>query len=120
MKRRPCIMVVEDNQQMMRMLNRTLQLEGYGVAMVADGSSALTMLEERRPDLVILDILMPDLDGFEVLELIRRRCSVPVITLTARSKEISLGKHRSTDSDDYVRMPFHTRELVACVEAKLQ
>lgn len=78
------------------------------------------MLEERRPDLVILDIMMPELDGFQVLELIRQRSNVPIIMITARWEITSLQKALVAGADDYVSMPFQTRELVPRVKAKLR
>ena len=120
MKNHPNIMVVDDNQEMLRMLKRTLELEGYGVAIAADGSSALALLEEWKPDLVILDIVMPGLDGFQVLDLIRQRSNIPVIMLTARREVTTLRDALVLGADDYVRKPFSTRELVARVQAKLR
>ena len=120
MKRRPYIMVVDDDQGMRGMLNRNLQLEGYGVVMATDGSSALTMLEKHRPDLVILDTMMPQLDGFQALNLVRQCSNVPIIMLTARSEVEPLRKHRSTNTDDYVQIPFTIPELLAHVKAKLR
>ena len=120
MKKRPYIMVVDDDREMMSMLKRILKLEGYDVTTAVDGSSALALPGEHRLDLVILDSMMPELNGFQVLELIRQRCSVPVITLTARCKVNPSRKDRVAGADDYVRMPFHTRELVAHVEARLR
>ena len=113
-------MVVDDDQDMLRMLNRTLELEGYGVVIAADGSSALALLEDCRPDLVILDIMMPGRDGFQVLDVIRQRSNVPVIMLTARCEVTSLQKALVLGADDYVRKPFRTRELVARIRAKLR
>jgi len=120
MKEHPYVMVVDDDQEMVRMLNRTLELEGYSVAIATDGSSALSLLEAHRLDLVILDIMMPELDGFQVLELIRQRCSVPVIVLTARSEVNPLRRALVAGAGDYVSMPFQTRELVDRVKAKLR
>jgi len=120
MKNHPNIMVVDDNQEMLRMLKRTLELEGYDVATAADGSSALALLEEWKPDLVILDIMMPGLDGFQVLDLIRQRSNIPVIMLTARREVTTLRDALALGADDYVRKPFATRELVARVRAKLR
>jgi len=113
-------MVVDDGQEMLRVLKRTFELEGYSVGIATDGSSALALLGERSPDLVILDIMMPGLDGFEVLDLIRQRSNVPVIMLTARCEVTSLQKALVAGADDYVRKPFRTRELVARVRAKLR
>ncbi len=120
MKKRPCIMVVDDEQAVLRLLSRTLEPEGYGVVVAADGRSALELLEEHYPDLVILDIMMPGLDGFQVLNLIRQRSNVPVIMLTARCEVTALRDALSLGADDYVRKPFRTQELLARIRAKLR
>ena len=101
------------------MLKRTLELEGYAVATAADGESALTLLEEQEPHLIVLDIIMPELDGFQVLDLIRQRCNIPVIMLTAKSEATTVCEALALGADDYVRKPFCTRILVARVRAKL-
>jgi DNA-binding response OmpR family regulator len=120
MKNRPYIMVVDDNQVMLQMLKRILELEGYGVAIVADGNSALALLQKCKPDLVILDIMLPGLDGYQVLSLIRQHSDVPVIMLTVRCEVASLHKALALGADDYVRKPFRTRELMARIQAKLR
>jgi len=120
MKRHQLILVVDDDQEVLRMLNRILDLEGFGVALAANGRTALTLLEEREPDLVILDIMMPEMDGFQVLNLIRRQCNIPVIMLTARCEVTTLRDALVLGADDYVRKPFRTRELVGRVRAKLR
>ena len=78
MKRTERILVVDDDTEVLSILNRILELEGYDVVTTTNGSSAVTLLEKRKPDLVILDIMLPQFDGFEVLRLIRQRSSVPV------------------------------------------
>lgn len=120
MKKYPYIMVVDDEQAILRMLSRTLEPEGYGVILADNGSSALALLEECRLDLVILDIMMPGLDGFQVLDLIRQRSNIPVIMLTARGEVTTLRDALSLGADDYVRKPFGTRELLARIRAKLR
>jgi len=120
MKKRPYIMAVDDEQTILRLLNRTLEPEGYGVIVADNGRSALNLLEERTPDLVILDIMMPGLDGFQVLDLIRERSNVPVIMLTARGEVTTLRDALVLGADDYVRKPFHTQELLARIRAKLR
>jgi len=95
-------------------------VEGYDVITASDGSSALELLEEYKPELVILDIMMPGLDGFQVLDLIRKRSNVPVIMVTARGEVTSLRDALVLGADDYVRKPFSVRELVARVRAKLR
>ena len=120
MKKRPYIMVVDDDREMLKMLNRTLELEGYDVATTTDGSSALALLDKRSPDLVILDIMMPDLDGFQVLKLIRQRSSIPVIMLTAHCEAASWQRALLLGADDWVKKPFRPRELAARIRAKVR
>ena len=120
MKKHPCIMVVDDEQAILRLLSRTLEPEGYGVVVADNGRSALELLEDCRPDLVILDIMMPGLDGFQVLDLIRQRSNVPVIMLTARCEVTTLRDALSLGADDYVRKPFRKGELLARIRAKLR
>lgn len=120
MKKRPFIVVADDDQQMLRLLSRILELEGFDVAVVTDGRSALQLLEERRPDLLILDIIMPGLSGFEVLDLVRQRWNIPVIMLTVITDVDSLRQALAAGADDYVTKPFSPRELVARIRAKLR
>ena len=121
MKKRPYIMVVDDEQAILRLLKRTLEPEGYGVILADSGSSALDLLEDSRPDLVILDIMMPGgLDGFQVLDLIRQRSNVPIIMLTARCEVTTLRDALSLGADDYVKKPFGRGELLARIRAKLR
>jgi DNA-binding response OmpR family regulator len=114
------IMLVDDDQEMLKLLNRTLELEGFDTIVVADGNSALTLLEEIDPDLVILDIMMPGLDGFKTLDLIREHSNVPVIMLTAHHGVESLQRALLLGADDYIRKPFSTRSLIARIQAKLR
>ena len=120
MKKQELILVVDDDREMLTILNRTLELEGYDVALADDGRTALTILEEQEPDLVLLDIVMPELDGFKVLGLIRQRHTMPVIMLTGRCEVTSLRDALVLGADDYVKKPFSTRELLARVRAKLR
>ena len=119
-KRRMLILVVDDDIEILEMLRRTLELEGFDVATAADGRSALTILEDSGPDLVILDIIMPEIDGFQVLEITRQRSNVPVIMLTGKCEVDSLRDALALGADDYVKKPFRPRELLARVRAKLR
>ena len=120
MNKHPLIMAVDDEQRVLKLLSRTLEQEGYGVIVADNGRSALDLLEEQKPDLVILDIMMPGLDGFQVLNLIRQYSNIPVIMLSAR-REVSTERDALIlGADDYVWKPFHTRELVARIRAKLR
>ena len=114
------IMVVDDDQDMLKLLNRALELEGFDTIVVTDGNSALTLLEKISPDLVILDIMMPGLDGFQTLDLIREHSDVPVIMLTAMSDVTTLQRALVLGADDYIRKPFSTRSLIARIRAKLR
>ena len=120
MEKRPHIMVVDDDHNMLEMVSRVLELEGYDVTIAADGTSALALLEERSPDLVLLDIWMPDMDGPQVLSFIRQRSGVPVIMLTAKVEVTSLREALTLGADDYVKKPFSARVLVARIKAKLR
>jgi len=120
MKKYPYIMVVDDEQAILSLLSRTLEPEGYGVVIADNGSAALELLEEHTPDLIILDIMMPGLDGFQVLGLIRQRFSVPVIMLTAKREVNTARDALNLGADDYVRKPFGRGELLARIRAKLR
>ncbi|MFC1949465.1 response regulator transcription factor [Chloroflexota bacterium] len=120
MRKRPCIMTVDDDQGVLRLLKRVLEPEGYDVIVADNGTVGLELFEENMPDLVILDIMMPGLDGFQVLGLIRERISVPVIMLSAKREVDTVRDALVLGADDYVRKPFHTQELLARVKAKLR
>lgn len=119
-KRRMLVLVVDDDIEILEMLSRTLELEGFDVATAADGRSALTILEDSGPDLVILDIIMPEIDGFQVLDITRRHSNVPIIMLTGKCDVDSLRDALELGADDYVKKPFRPRELLARVRAKLR
>jgi len=120
MERKQRLLVVDDDQEVLRMVNRLFELEGYDVITAADGKSAMALLEEHEPDLIVLDIMMPELNGFQVLDLVRQSSDVPIIMLTARSEVTTLHNALALGADDYVKKPFHTRELLARVRAKLR
>jgi len=120
MEKRPLILAVDDDELILKLLRINLALEGYHVATACNGVSALELLEEYEPELVILDIMMPGLDGFQVLDLIRQRCNVPVIMLTAKCEETTLRDALVLGADDYVTKPFSILELAARIRAKLR
>jgi two-component system response regulator MprA len=120
MDSRQRIMVVDDDREMLKLLNRMLELEGFDTVVVADGDSALNLLEQTKPDLVILDIMMPGCDGFQTLDHIREHSDVPIIMLTARNEIEMLNRALLLGADDYVRKPFSTRALVARINAKIR
>ena len=114
------IMVVDDDQDMLRLLNRTLELEGFETVVVADGDSALGLLEKLEPDMVILDTMMSGLDTYHILDLIREQSDVPIILLSTEYEVESLRKALSHGADDFIRKPFGTRPFVARIRAKLR
>ena len=120
MKKRPLIMAVDDEETILKLLRVNLTVDGYDVITAPDGSSALTMLEEHKPDLILLDIMMPGLDGFQVLDLMRQRSNVPVIMLTARCEKETVRDTLGLGADDYVTKPFRILELTARIRAKLR
>ncbi len=113
-------MVVDDEKEIRNFLTHALEREGYRVVVSPDGRTALAMMQEHQPDLVILDIMMPDLDGFQVLDIIRQCSNVPVIMLTGRVETTALHAALGLGADDFVRKPFHMRELLARIKAKLR
>ncbi len=113
-------MVVDDDQTVRTLLDRILKPEGYEVLLACDGDSALNLMELHSPDLVILDITMPGLDGFQTLRLLRERSNIPVIMLTGNDETTSVRDALILGADDYVRKPFHTFELLARIRAKLR
>ncbi len=120
MMKRLCIMVVDDEPAIRILLKRCLEPEDYDVITAFDGDSALAAMRKCQPDLVVLDILMPGLDGFEVLEFIRQRFDIPIIMLSGKQEVTTVRDALISGADDYLRKPFHTRELVARIRAKLR
>lgn len=114
------ILVVDDEEWVRELVGRYLEAAGFDVVMAADGSKALTQFHSHCPDLVILDWMLPSLDGLEVAMRIRKESSVPIIMLTARTEEGDRIKGLEFGADDYVVKPFSTRELEARVRAVLR
>jgi DNA-binding response OmpR family regulator len=114
------ILLVEDELEMARVVRRELQANGYRVVHAADGVAALDLNDREDPDLVILDWMLPTLDGLEVLRRIRQRSTVPILMLTARGEEVDRVIGLEVGADDYLPKPFGMRELVARVRALLR
>jgi len=119
-KQQQLILVVDDDQEILRVLNRSLETEGYDVVLATDGRSALALLEEHVPDLVLLDVVMPGIDGLQVLAHIRERSEVPVIMLSVMREVTSLRDAIALGADDYMRKPVRISELLARIKAKLR
>ncbi|HLF25584.1 MAG TPA: response regulator transcription factor [Anaerolineae bacterium] len=114
------ILVVDDEQSILNLATAYLQKEGYEMHTAMDGPSALKAVRAFKPDLVVLDIMLPGMDGLEVLSHLRRESDVYVILLTARSEEADKVIGLSVGADDYLTKPFSPRELVARVKAALR
>lgn len=114
------ILIVEDERNLSNLIRRNLEEEGHSVFQVFDGPSALASISDREPDLVILDIMLPGMDGLQVCRSLRRASIVPVLMLTARAEEIDRVLGLEVGADDYLTKPFSMRELKARVRAILR
>jgi two-component system alkaline phosphatase synthesis response regulator PhoP len=115
------ILVVEDNRDLAYGLRNNLEIEGYEVDVVSDGASGLVAAQSRPPDLVILDLMLPGMDGFRVLRTLRQDgATTPVLILTAKGEEADKVRGLRLGADDYVTKPFGLLELLARVEALLR
>ena len=114
------VLVVEDEPTLLETLEYNLTRQGYEVCLAADGPSALEVAREERPDLVVLDIMLPGMDGFEVCRILRQEMSVPILMLTARVDEVDKVVGLEVGADDYMTKPFSMRELLAWVKALLR
>ncbi|MGH8903034.1 MAG: winged helix-turn-helix domain-containing protein [Egibacteraceae bacterium] len=116
----PKVLVVEDSRSIVDALEYGLGAEGFKVVIATDGERSLALFERERPDLVLLDLMLPGLSGTEVCKRIRASSSVPIIILTAKDTEIDKVVGLELGADDYVTKPFSMRELVARVRAVLR
>ena len=116
----PKILVVDDEPNIIELAKLYLEREGYEVAGVASGHDALSRLSIINPDLIVLDLMLPDIDGFEVCRQIRTKSDVPVLMLTARREDVDKIVGLELGADDYFTKPFNPRELVARVKAILR
>ena len=114
------ILIVEDEISLKETLVYNLEKQGYTVEAAGDGRSALEAARRLKPDLIVLDIMLPELDGFEVTKILRREMTVPILMLTARDDEIDRVVGLEVGADDYLTKPFSMRELLARVKAQLR
>ncbi len=114
------ILIVEDEVALLETLVYNLEREGYRPIPVRDGAVALQRFEEADPDLILLDLMLPGLDGFELCRLLRQRTEVPILILTARGEEIDKVLGLELGADDYLTKPFSFRELLARIRAHLR
>ena len=120
LSKKPSVLVVDDDVHILRLMRRILELEGYRPLTASNGDAALSLLEEESPNLVLLDIMMPDMDGYTVCRRIREFSQIPIIMVTAKDDEEEKVQGLDAGADDYVTKPFSARELVARVRAVLR
>ncbi|MGE5224587.1 MAG: response regulator [Omnitrophica WOR_2 bacterium] len=114
------ILVVEDEPALQETLAYNLKKQGYEILTAADGGAALHVARDQKPDLVVLDIMLPVLDGFEVCRILRQESNIPILMLTARDEEIDRVIGLEIGADDYMTKPFGMREFIARVKAMLR
>ena len=114
------ILAADDDPQLLRLITRNLQLEGYDVLAASDGQQALELIENNAPDLVLLDVMMPKMDGFTVCYRVREFSSVPIIIITARGQDQDKVRGLDLGADDYLTKPFSVDELLARVRAVIR
>jgi DNA-binding response OmpR family regulator len=114
------ILVVEDDNTLLETLEYNLTRQGYQVMTATDGLTALEVARRERPDLILLDVMLPGIDGFEVCRILRREMSVSILILTARADEVDKVVGLEMGADDYLTKPFSMRELLARVKAQLR
>ena len=114
------VLVVEDDDSLQDVLSYNLSKKGYQVLQAFDGDKALDLARERNPDLIVLDIMLPGLDGLEVCRIVRREMTTPILILTARDQELDKVGGLELGADDYMTKPFSIRELLARVGALIR
>jgi two-component system, OmpR family, KDP operon response regulator KdpE len=120
MSTQPLVLVADDEPRITKLVSIALSEEGFRVVTASGGEDGLAKAEEVRPDIVLLDIVMPDIDGIEVMRRLRERRPVPVILLTAKGSAADKAKGLDLGADDYIAKPFHPDELAARVRAVIR
>jgi len=112
------VLVVDDDQALSEMLGIVLRAEGYEPSFCDDGAKAFSTFKESKPDLVLLDLMLPGLDGIEVCKQIRDESVVPIVMLTARGDTLDVVQGLESGADDYIIKPFKPKELIARIKAR--
>jgi two-component system, OmpR family, KDP operon response regulator KdpE len=118
--RKHLVLVADDDAPILRLVRTKLQADGYGVITATNGQEAVTLFERERPDIVVLDLMMPVMDGYEAMQHIRQSTNVPVVILTARSAAPEKIRGLDLGADDYVTKPFNPDELSSRISAVLR
>jgi len=114
------ILIVEDDQNLLATLKYNLRKEGYNTVTAVDGAEALDVARREKPDLIILDIMLPKLSGFEVCRILRKEMTIPILMLTAKTDEVDKIVGLEIGADDYMTKPFSMRELLARIRSMLR
>jgi len=120
MVKKTSILLVDDDPQLIRLVRANLESVGYKVLAALDARSALGLVAQEMPDLLVLDIMLPEIDGYELCSRIREFCNIPIIMLTAKVEDVDKVKGLKLGADDYVTKPFNVQELLARIEAVLR
>jgi DNA-binding response OmpR family regulator len=119
MSAEPLLLVVDDEAGILRLIKLELSAQGFRVITASSGEEALRLAEEQRPDAVLLDIMMPEITGLEVMRRLRERTNIPVLLVTAKDKDADKVRGLELGADDYIVKPFSPRELASRVSAVL-
>ncbi|MBN9644471.1 MtrAB system response regulator MtrA [Corynebacterium mendelii] len=114
------ILVVDDDPAISEMLTLVLQAEGFATVAVMDGAEAVATAEREQPDLILLDLMLPGMNGIDICKAIRQKSSVPIVMLTAKTDTVDVVLGLESGADDYVNKPFKPKELVARIRARLR
>ena len=120
MRKKTTILIVDDDPRLIRFVRANLESVGYGVVVASEAGAALELLDREMPELAILDVMLPGLDGFDLCRRIRQSSAIPIIMLTAKAEEADKVKGLRVGADDYLTKPFGVEELLARVEAVLR
>lgn len=123
MSKRPKVLIAEDEETIVESLSFLMEKEGYDVSVATDGRTAISMITRDVPDMVLLDVMMPVCDGFEVVRAMRNDANtkqIPIMMLTAKTREVDRRKGLELGVDDFVTKPFSTRDVVSRVKALLE
>ncbi len=120
MRGKTSILLVDDDPQLIRLVRANLESLGYKVRVALEARSALELIDKEMPDMIILDIMLPEIDGYELCQRIREFSTIPIIMLTAKVEDVDKVKGLKLGADDYLTKPFSVQELLARVEAVLR
>jgi two-component system KDP operon response regulator KdpE len=120
MNEAPSVLIIDDEAPILRILSTALKADGYQVAEAATGAQALTLVAQRMPDVIVLDLGLPDMDGKDIIYKLREWCDAPIVVLSARHDEAERIAALDEGADDYVTKPFHMGELQARLRAALR